>query len=57
MAADQLILQGHATDRIWAMRSPTDEIALYLDDGEAGTVLMTPEQAQAVILALDGMLR
>jgi hypothetical protein len=57
MESDQLILQGHATDRVWAMRSPNGTIGLCLDSGEAGTVFLSPEQARAVIETLEKMLR
>jgi hypothetical protein len=57
MASDQLILQGHATDQVWAMRSPTGTIGLCLDDGGAGTVYLTADQARAVIETLGKMLR
>ena len=57
MESDQLILQGRATDRIWAMRSPTGTIGLCLDSGEAGTVFLNEEQARSVINTLEEMLR
>ena len=57
MESDQLILQGRATDRVWAMRSPQGTIGLCLDDGEAGTVFLTADQARAVIDTLQSMLR
>ena len=45
METKKLILQGQATDRIWAMRSQSGTIGLCLDDGEAGTVSLTPVDA------------
>ena len=54
---DQLILQGHATDQVWAMRSPTGTIGLGLDDGAAGTVYLNEKQARTVVETLQKMLR
>ena len=52
-----LILQGTATDTIWAMASPDGTIGLCLDSGEAGMVSLTREQARAVVAALQTMLQ
>jgi hypothetical protein len=52
-----LILQGTATDTIWAMASPDGTIGLCLDSGEAGMVSLTREQARAVVAALQKMLQ
>jgi hypothetical protein len=54
--AQELILQGTATDTIWAMASPDGVIGLWLDSGEAGNVSMTREQARAVVAALQHVL-
>jgi hypothetical protein len=53
MKQEQLILQGAATNDIWAMASPDGTIGLCLDSGEAGTVYLTQEQARAVVAALQ----
>jgi hypothetical protein len=52
----ELILQGAATDTIWAMASPDGMIGLWLDSGEAGNISMTQEQARAVVAALQHVL-
>ena len=52
----ELILQGTATDTIWAMASPDGMIGLWMDGGEAGMISMTPEQARAVVAALQDVL-
>jgi hypothetical protein len=52
----ELILQGAATDDIWAMASLDGTIGLCLDSGEAGTVYLTQEQARAVVAALQRVL-
>ena len=54
--AQVLILQGAATDTIWAMASPDGMIGLWLDSGEAGMISMTQEQARAVVAALQNVL-
>jgi hypothetical protein len=56
MKEEQLILQGAATDTIWAMASPDGTIGLCLDSGEAGTIYLTQEQARAVVAALQKVL-
>jgi hypothetical protein len=53
---EELILQGAATDLIWAMASPDGTIGLYLDSGEAGRITLTQEQARAVVAALQHVL-
>jgi hypothetical protein len=53
---EELILQGAATDLVWAMASPDGTIGLYLDSGEAGRITLTQEQARAVVAALQHVL-
>jgi len=50
--AQELIVQGNATDTIWAMASPDGTIGLCFDSGDAGTIFLTPAQARAVVDAL-----
>jgi hypothetical protein len=53
---DQLILQGKATDNIWAMMDENGLIGLRLDHGDAGVVYLTKEQARSVVDTLQKML-
>jgi hypothetical protein len=51
----ELVLQGRATNDIWAMAAPDGLIGLCMDSGDSGTVYLTQEQARAVIATLQKM--
>jgi hypothetical protein len=53
---NQLVLNGHATDHIWAMQHDDDLYGLRVDCGDSGTLFMTKAQAQEIIATLQGII-